>query len=49
MVMKDVGWFIEENDETIVLCRSISESGQQRNLSVIPLVNIIRIDVVDFI
>lgn len=49
MIIKDVGWVCEENDETIVLCQSLSEKGSRRNLSVIPLVNIISIDVVEFV
>jgi len=48
MVIKDVGWLCEMNDETIVLASSTSETGSQRNLSVIPLVNVIKIEQVDF-
>ncbi len=48
MVIKDVGWLCEENDETIVICSALSETGSRRNLSVIPIVNIIDIEVVDF-
>ena len=48
IIVKDVGWLCEENDETIVLCSALSENGNQRNLSVIPLVNVIDIEVVDF-
>ena len=44
MIMKDVGWVCEENDETIVLCRSISETDQQRELSIIPWYNIISME-----
>ncbi len=45
VIMVDIGWFVEENDETIVLCRSICEDdGQRRALSVIPICNIISIE-----
>lgn len=48
MVIMDVGWVCEENDEVIVLCSSTSETGSMRNLSVIPQVNIISIEEVIF-
>ncbi len=44
LIVKDVGWICEENDETIVLCRSISQSGQRRILSTIPWCNVIKIE-----
>jgi hypothetical protein len=49
MVIKDVGWICEENDECIVLCGSVSETGSQRNLAVIPNVNVISIEEFDFV
>ena len=36
MVMKDIGFVCEMNDESIVLAQSVSESGALRNLTVIP-------------
>ncbi len=48
MIIKDVGWIAEENDECIVLVSSLSETGSRRNMSVIPLVNIIKIEEIDF-
>ena len=44
MVMKDIGWLCEENDETVVLCRSIAETGQRRQLTIIPWCNVISIE-----
>lgn len=45
MVMEDVGWVMEENDETIVLSRSrCLDDGQHRQLSVIPWVNVISME-----
>jgi len=41
MIMTDVGWVCEENAETIVLCRSRSETGRCRDLVIIPWYNII--------
>lgn len=47
-VMVDIGWLVEENDETIVLCRSYSEDdGQKRNLTVIPWVNVMSYEVLE--
>ena len=43
-VMYDIGWMIEENDETIVLARSRSDDGDYRSLSVIPWVNVISME-----
>ncbi len=44
-VMVDIGWLCEENDETIVLCRSMCEDdGQKRQLSVIPWCNVISVE-----
>ena len=48
MVMTDVGWVCEENDEMIVLCRSMSETDQQRELSLIPWCNVISVEEVVF-
>ncbi len=48
MVIKDVGWICEENDECIVLCCSVAETGSQRNLSVIPNCNVISIEEICF-
>ncbi len=48
MVMTDVGYVCEENDETIVLCRSMSETDQQRELSIIPWCNVISVEEVVF-
>ena len=43
--MQDVGWFMEENDETIVIARSRDlDDGSSRNLSVIPLVNVVSVE-----
>ena len=36
VIMEDVGWVVEENDETIVLGRSRSPTGAYRQLSTIP-------------
>ena len=44
MVMTNVGWLCENNDETIVLCGSYSETGKRRDMVVIPHVNIISIE-----
>ncbi len=45
MVMVDVGWVAEENDETIVLCTSrCLQNDNQRNLSVIPWCNVISME-----
>ena len=45
-VMQDVGWIAEENDETIVLYRSRAMEGSEgkRQVSVIPLCNVIKIE-----
>jgi len=44
-VMEDIGWFMEENDDTIVLARSRSPSEKSyRNLSVIILSDVISIE-----
>ena len=42
--MTNVGWLCEDNDETVVLCQSFSETGRRRDLVVIPHVNIISIE-----
>ena len=44
MVMTNVGWLCEDNDETIVLSQSFSETGRRRDLIIIPHVNIISIE-----
>ncbi|KKN32971.1 hypothetical protein LCGC14_0808430 [marine sediment metagenome] len=44
LLIKDVGWVCEENDETIVLCRSLTEVGQRKILCVIPWCNIIKVE-----
>ncbi len=45
MVMEDVGWVLEETDETIVLCTSrCLDNDNKRNLSVIPWVNVISME-----
>ena len=49
MISKDVGWICEENDDCIVLVSSVSETGSQRNMSVIPNCNIISIEELDFV
>ena len=44
-VMHDIGWLVEENDETIVLCRSrYKDNDANRSLTVIPWVNVISIE-----
>ncbi len=44
-IMEDVGWFMEENDKTIVLARSRDpEDDSYRNLSVIILDDVISIE-----
>lgn len=46
MPMQDIGWFMEANDETIVLARSRTESeSSYRAVSVIPWVNVITLEV----
>ena len=44
LIVKDVGWICEENDETLVLCRSLTEVGQRKIMCIIPWVNVIRIE-----
>ncbi len=44
-IMEDVGWFMEENDETIVLARSHDmDDDTHRNLCVIILDDVISIE-----
>ena len=43
IVMTDVGWLCENNDETIVLCQSYSETGRRRTLTTIPHINVVSI------
>ncbi len=41
VVMEDVGWVVEEDDESIVLCRSrCLEEESYRGIASIPIVNI---------
>ncbi len=44
LIVKDVGWICEENDETLVLCRSLTEVGQRKVLCIIPWCNVIKIE-----
>jgi len=45
MVMEDVGWVVEENDETIVLCTSrCLDNDNKRNLCIIPWCNVISME-----
>lgn len=44
MKMRNVGWVCEENDDTIVLCCSLSETGRQRDLVIIPWYNVISME-----
>ncbi len=36
MKMKDVGYMMEENDETLVICSQITEDDQARHIMTIP-------------
>ena len=44
MIIRNVGWLCENNDETIVICQSYSETGNRRGLIVIPHINIVSIE-----
>jgi len=44
MKLEDVGWVVEENEETICICTSRSEVGNERNLTVIPWYNVISME-----
>ena len=36
LICKDVGYVVEENDETIVMASSISDDGSPRHINVLP-------------
>ena len=44
LVVTNVGWLCEDNDETIVLATSFAESGALRGVMVIPHADIISIE-----
>ncbi len=45
MIMMDVGWVMEQSDETITLAMCHSpDTGAYRNLAIIPWVNVIKME-----
>ncbi len=48
VVVVDVGWLCEENDETLVICKSYNENEDLRGLTIIPWCNVISAEEVVF-
>lgn len=44
MLIMDVGWVCEENEKTLVICGCLSETGEQRHITVIPWEYVIDIE-----